>query len=97
MFWKSDNGRRAVLATALSEFRPFRGEVAKGPAGWCTSLAYCIWPIALGTAGINSQAIGGFWQVVKTQSRILVPSDLALVPGVKNNRRTGIESRALVI
>jgi hypothetical protein len=39
--------------------------------------------IVSGAAGINSQAIGGFWQVVKTQSRILVPSDLALVPGVK--------------
>jgi hypothetical protein len=48
--------------------------VANGPAGW---------PNVSGTAGINSQAIGGFWQVVKTQSRILVPSDLALVPGVK--------------
>jgi hypothetical protein len=34
-------------------------------------------------SGTDSQAIGGFWQVVKTQSRILVPSDLALVPGVK--------------
>jgi hypothetical protein len=39
--------------------------------------------IVSGAAGINSQAIGRFWQVVKTQSRILVPSDLALVPGVK--------------
>ena len=83
MFWKCNSGRRAALATALSEFRPFRGEVAKGPADWYIFLAYCFWPIAFGTAGINSQAIGGFWQVVKTQSRILVPSDLALVPGVK--------------
>ena len=79
MFWKSDNGRRAVLATALSEFRASRGEVGKGPAGWYAPF----WRIVSGTAGINSQAIGGFWQVVKTQSRILVPSDLALVPGVK--------------
>ena len=83
IFWKCNSGRRAVLATALSEFRPFRGEVAKGPAGWYIFLAYCFWPIAFGTVGINSQAIGGFWQGVKTQSSILVPSDLALVPGVK--------------
>ena len=63
----------------LVSSEPFRGEVGKGPAGWMRLSGVLL----SGTAGINSQAIGGFWQVVKTQSRILVPSDLALVPGVK--------------
>ena len=56
---------------------------AKGPLAVCFSGVLFLASIVSGTAGINSQAIGRFWQVVKTQSRILVPSDLALVPGVK--------------
>ena len=77
----------------LVSSEPSRGEVGK----WARGLMRLSGVLLSGTAGINSQAIGGFWQVVKTQSRILVPSDLALVPGVKNNRRAAIESRALVI
>ena len=73
-----------MLASARSEFQAFRGEVATGPVALVhLSGVLFLASIVSGAAGINSQAIGGFWQVVKTQSRILVPSDLALVPGVK--------------
>ena len=61
----------------------FEARQAKGPRAVCFSDVLFLASIVSGAAGINSQAIGGFWQVVKTQSRILVPSDLALVPGVK--------------
>ena len=61
----------------------FEARQAKGPRAVCFSGVLFLASIVSGAAGINSQAIGGFWQVVKTQSRILVPSDLALVPGVK--------------
>ena len=59
--------------------RRFMARQAKGPR--VVRLSGLLFLAQL--SGTDSQAIGGFWQVVKTQSRILVPSDRALVPGVK--------------